>query len=134
MEAAWTVLPPEFLNVSCDTNQDVGGPFRHFGHFLVFNSFGGTFCLNDRHGLDLIRVVDQQFYFCQLFTALASVATNSGASVIARIGGGHGILGTLAGSAVQTAGWSQSSSKANLERIIGSAFFLFTESLYLEPY
>ncbi len=90
-EAAWTVLLPYFLNVSSDTNQDVSSPFRHFGYFLVFNSFGDTFCLNDQHGLDPIRVVDQQFYFCRLFTALASVATNSGTYVIARIGGGHGI-------------------------------------------
>jgi hypothetical protein len=90
-EAAWTVLPLDLLNVGGNTNQDVGGSFSHFGYFLVFNSFGDTFCLNDRHGLDPIRVVDQQFYFCRLFTALASVATNSGASVIVRIGGGHGI-------------------------------------------
>jgi hypothetical protein len=90
-EAAWTVLPPDLLNVGGNTNQDVGGSFHHFGYFLVFNSFGDTFCLNDRHGLDPIRVVDQQFYFHRLFTALVSVATNSGASVIARIGGGHGI-------------------------------------------
>jgi hypothetical protein len=32
-EAAWTVLPPDFLNVGGDTNQDVGGPFCHFGYF-----------------------------------------------------------------------------------------------------
>jgi hypothetical protein len=62
-EAAWTVLPPDFLNVASDTNQDVGGPFRHFGYFLVFISFGDTFCLNDRHGLDPIHVVNQPFYF-----------------------------------------------------------------------
>jgi hypothetical protein len=91
MEAVWMVLLPDFLNVRGDTNQDVSGPFCHFGYFLVFNSFGDTFCLNDLHGLDPIRVVDQQFYFCRLYTALASVVTNSGASVIARIGGGHGI-------------------------------------------
>ncbi len=90
-EAAWTVLLPDLLNVGSDTNQDLGGPFRHFGYFLVFNSFGDTFCLNDQHGLDPICVVDQQFYFRRLFTALASVATNSGTTVIARIGGGHGI-------------------------------------------
>jgi hypothetical protein len=90
-DPAWTVLTPDLLNISGDTNQDVGGPFCHFGYFLVFNSFGDTFCLNDRHGLDPIHVVDQQFYFRRLFTALASVATNSGASFIARIGGGHGI-------------------------------------------
>jgi hypothetical protein len=90
-EAAWTVLPPDFLNVGGDTNQDVSGPFRYFGNFFVFNSFGDTFCLNDRHGLDPIHVVDQQFYFRRLFTALSSVATNSGTSVIVPIGGGHGI-------------------------------------------
>ncbi len=90
-EAAWTVLPSDLLNVGGDTNQDVGGPFRHFSYFLVFNSFGDTFCLNDLHSLDPIRIVDQQFYFRRLFTALVSVATNSGASVMARIGGGHGI-------------------------------------------
>ncbi len=90
-EVAWTVLPPDFLNAGGDTNQDVGGLFCHFGYLLVFGSFGDTFCLNDHHGLDPIRVVDQQFYFRRLFAALASVATNSGASVIARIGGGHSI-------------------------------------------
>ncbi len=59
--------------------------------FLVFNSFGDIFCLNDRQGLDPIRVFDHQFYFRQLFAALASVVTNSGTSVIAWIGGGRGI-------------------------------------------
>ncbi len=47
-ETAWMVSPPDFLNVGSDTNQDVSGPFHHFGYFLVFNSFGDTFCLNDR--------------------------------------------------------------------------------------
>ncbi len=84
-------MPPNFLNVGGDTNQEVSGLFRHFGYFLVFNSFSDTFCLNNRRDLDPVRVVDQQFYFRRLFAALATVATNSGVSVIARIGGGHGI-------------------------------------------
>jgi hypothetical protein len=33
-EAAWTVSQPDFL--SGDNNQDVGGPFHHFGYFFIF--------------------------------------------------------------------------------------------------
>jgi hypothetical protein len=41
MCAAMTVLPPDFLNVYGDSNQDISGPFRHFGYFslLSTNSF-----------------------------------------------------------------------------------------------
>jgi hypothetical protein len=83
------VLPPDFLNVSGDTKHDLGGPFCHFGYFFFFNSFDidDIICPNGQQGLDPICVVDQQFYFCRLFAAPASVGMNSGASNIVRIGG-----------------------------------------------
>jgi hypothetical protein len=90
-EAEWTVLPLDFLNVGGSTNQDVGGPFHHFGYFFVYHSFDNIICSNDRQGLDSIHVVDQQFYSRQLFAALASMAMNFSTSVIVRIGGGRGI-------------------------------------------
>jgi hypothetical protein len=91
MEAERMVLPPDLLNVGGGTNPDVGGPFRHFGYFFAYYSFGYIICSNDRQGLDSIRVVDHQFYSRRLFAALASMATNFGASVIVQIGGGRGI-------------------------------------------
>jgi hypothetical protein len=47
MEAVLTVLLPYFLNIGGDSNHDVGGPFHHFGYFLVFNNFDDTISLND---------------------------------------------------------------------------------------
>ncbi len=64
------VLPPDFLNAGGDTNQDLGVFFCHFGYFLVFGSFGDTFCLNDRHGLDPIRVVTNSFIFADFLQPL----------------------------------------------------------------
>jgi hypothetical protein len=32
--AALTVLLPDFINVSSDSNQKFGGPFCHFGYFF----------------------------------------------------------------------------------------------------
>ncbi len=64
MEPALAVLPPDLLYVGGNSKHDVGIPFHHFGYFFVFNSFRDIICLNDRQGLDSIRVVDQQFYSC----------------------------------------------------------------------
>jgi hypothetical protein len=83
-------LPLAFLYVCGNGNHDIGGPFRHFGHFFVLNSFDGTICLNDQQDLVPILIVDQHFHSCQPFAALASATTKMNASIIAQTGGCSG--------------------------------------------
>jgi hypothetical protein len=54
---------------------------------LYSNSFDDAICLNDWQGLVPIRIVDRQFYTCQLFSALAAPATKYCACVEAQMEG-----------------------------------------------
>jgi hypothetical protein len=89
-EAELTVLPPDLLYSCDDGNHNVSGPYCHFGHFFIFNSFDETICWKDWLGLVPKRIVNQQFYSLWLFAASACVGTQMRTSVIAWTGEGGG--------------------------------------------
>jgi hypothetical protein len=67
----------EYLNSGGKGKNDIGS------HFFFFNSFDDTICWNDCMGLVLIRIVDQQFYFCR-FADQVTFATKIRTSVTGR--------------------------------------------------
>ncbi len=42
------------------SNHNISSPFRHVGHFFVFNSFDDAICFRDQQGFVPICIVDQQ--------------------------------------------------------------------------
>ncbi len=60
--APLTALPPDFLNSGISGN-NIGSPFRHFGYFVIFYSFGKGIYLAVWHFLIPTGIFHQQFYF-----------------------------------------------------------------------